>query len=119
MVAGPGWKGEPPKGIDKVFHSETELALAIYRTQLFKVTEPRAKVIDAKREGLKNIRYEPQRRFSFTKQLGYIFWQLVPFSNRVPTDFTIITHDLTLRPGRTSAKPVSFGLRDCGVLLVV
>jgi hypothetical protein len=36
LVAGPGWKGETPKGVKKVFRSETELALAAYRTQLFK-----------------------------------------------------------------------------------
>lgn len=35
LLAGPGWQGERPKGITKVFHSETELALAAYRTQLF------------------------------------------------------------------------------------
>ena len=35
MVAGPNWKGEKPEGVDKVFKSETEFVLAIYRTQLF------------------------------------------------------------------------------------
>jgi hypothetical protein len=35
MVAGPGWRGETPPGIAKVFRSDTEFALAIYRTQLF------------------------------------------------------------------------------------
>lgn len=35
LVAGPGWKGEKPAGIDKVFRCETEFSLAIYRTQLF------------------------------------------------------------------------------------
>ncbi|HUU58122.1 MAG TPA: DUF1254 domain-containing protein [Phycisphaerae bacterium] len=35
MIAGPGWSGETPPGIDDVFHSETEIALAIIRTQLF------------------------------------------------------------------------------------
>jgi hypothetical protein len=35
MVAGPGWKGEAPKGIKKVFNSETQFSLLIYRTQLF------------------------------------------------------------------------------------
>ncbi len=34
LVAGPGWKGEGPKGVKKVIRSETELLLAIYRTQL-------------------------------------------------------------------------------------
>jgi len=35
LVAGPNWKGEAPKGVKKVIRSETELLLAIYRTQLF------------------------------------------------------------------------------------
>ena len=34
LLAGPGWKGNTPAGIDKVFHSETEFGLAVYRTQL-------------------------------------------------------------------------------------
>ena len=35
LIAGPGWKGETPKGVEKVFRSETELVLPGYRTQLF------------------------------------------------------------------------------------
>jgi hypothetical protein len=35
LIAGPGWKGETPPGITKVFASETELIIAVYRTQLF------------------------------------------------------------------------------------
>lgn len=35
MLVGPAWHGETPPGIDKVFRSETELALVLYRTQLF------------------------------------------------------------------------------------
>ena len=35
MVVGPGWKGETPPGIKKVFRSSTQLSLAGYRTQLF------------------------------------------------------------------------------------
>jgi hypothetical protein len=35
MIAGPRWKGETPKGVKKVFRSETDLVLAGYRTQLF------------------------------------------------------------------------------------
>jgi hypothetical protein len=34
LIAGPGWKGDIPKGITKVFRPETELMLAVYRTQL-------------------------------------------------------------------------------------
>lgn len=35
LIAGPGWKGDAPEDITKVIHCETELMLAIYRTQLF------------------------------------------------------------------------------------
>jgi hypothetical protein len=35
MVAGPSWKGDTPAGIAKVFTSETDFGIAIYRTQLF------------------------------------------------------------------------------------
>ncbi len=35
LLAGPGWEGDVPPGIDRVIPIETELLLAIYRTQLF------------------------------------------------------------------------------------
>jgi len=35
MVSGPGWKGDTPKGIAKTFPLETQLGIAIFRTQLF------------------------------------------------------------------------------------
>ena len=35
LIAGPNWKGETPKGVQKVIRSETEYVLAGYRTQLF------------------------------------------------------------------------------------
>jgi hypothetical protein len=35
LIAGPGWKSSTPKGITKVIRSETELVIAVYRTQLF------------------------------------------------------------------------------------
>jgi hypothetical protein len=35
LIAGPGWKGETPKGITKVFRSDTDFIIAAYRTQLF------------------------------------------------------------------------------------
>ena len=36
LIAGPNWKGETPKGVKKVFRSETQFVFAVYRTQLFK-----------------------------------------------------------------------------------
>jgi len=35
LIAGPGWNGKAPDGITKLICCETELAVAIYRTQLF------------------------------------------------------------------------------------
>jgi hypothetical protein len=35
VIAGPGWKGEVPKGVSKVIHSETSLLTIVGRTQLF------------------------------------------------------------------------------------
>ncbi|NVK40293.1 MAG: DUF1254 domain-containing protein [Oceanospirillaceae bacterium] len=35
LIAGPGWQGDAPDGIKKVIRSETELVIAVYRTQLF------------------------------------------------------------------------------------
>lgn len=35
LIAGPSWKGEKPKGITEVIVCETEMALGIFRTQLF------------------------------------------------------------------------------------
>jgi len=35
MVTGPGWVGPTPKGILKVFASETQFSLLLYRTQLY------------------------------------------------------------------------------------
>jgi hypothetical protein len=34
-VAGPGWRGPTPPGVKKVISCETEIAIALYRTQLF------------------------------------------------------------------------------------
>ncbi len=35
LVVGPRWSGETPAGVERVFRSETEFALAVFRTQLF------------------------------------------------------------------------------------
>ena len=35
LIAGPKWKGNNPEGVKTVIRSETEIALAAYRTQLF------------------------------------------------------------------------------------
>lgn len=39
LITGPNWKGDVPEGLTKVFKSETEFALAIYRTQLFNTSD--------------------------------------------------------------------------------
>ena len=50
-VAGPGWTGDTPKGIGKVFSSGTDFALATFRTQLFNAADiDKVKAIQAKYE---------------------------------------------------------------------
>jgi hypothetical protein len=39
MIAGPGWSGDTPKGVDKVIPAETDFVLALYRTQLFNAAD--------------------------------------------------------------------------------
>ena len=39
MITGPGWNGNKPDGIAKVFNSETQFGLAIFRTQLFNAAD--------------------------------------------------------------------------------
>jgi|GEM_PF-53615 len=48
LVAGPGWSGGTPKGIDRVFHSETDFTFTIFRTQLFSPADlPNVKKVQA------------------------------------------------------------------------
>ncbi|MFO0004343.1 MAG: DUF1254 domain-containing protein, partial [bacterium] len=42
LIAGPNWKGSTPPGITTVIRSETDLALALYRTQLFNAGDIKA-----------------------------------------------------------------------------
>lgn len=35
MVVGPGWQGDTPAGVTKVFRSSTQFSAVVYRTQLF------------------------------------------------------------------------------------
>lgn len=39
MIAGPGWNANKPDGISKVFNSETQFGLVIFRTQLFNAAD--------------------------------------------------------------------------------
>ncbi len=39
MIAGPGWEGETPAGVDKVFRCETDFSIAVIRTQLFNAAD--------------------------------------------------------------------------------
>ena len=39
LVVGPGWKGESPAGIRKVFQSTTPFGITIFRTQLFNAAD--------------------------------------------------------------------------------
>jgi hypothetical protein len=58
LVAGPDWKGDKPEGIAKVFRSETQFSLIIFRTQLFNAAD-----IDNVKKVQAGIRAEPLSAF--------------------------------------------------------
>jgi hypothetical protein len=39
LLAGPNWQGQKPEGVNEVIRSDTDLALVLYRTQLFDPTD--------------------------------------------------------------------------------
>jgi hypothetical protein len=39
LVAGPGWHGDKPKGVNNVIHCETEFAYVLFRTQLYNLAD--------------------------------------------------------------------------------
>ncbi|WP_197413985.1 DUF1254 domain-containing protein [Terracidiphilus gabretensis] len=48
LIAGPGWNGDAPKGISKMFHAETQFVSVVGRTQLFNPADlPNVKRIQA------------------------------------------------------------------------
>ena len=61
LLVGPGWKGQTPPGIKKVFHSTTQFSLAGFRTQLFNAEDmPNAVKVQAG--------YKPEPLSSYLKQ---------------------------------------------------
>ena len=61
LLVGPGWKGQMPPGIEKVFHSTTQFSLAGFRTQLFNAEDmPNAVKVQSG--------YNPQPLSSYLKQ---------------------------------------------------
>jgi hypothetical protein len=58
LLAGPNWSGETPAGITSVLRCETELALVVYRTQLFDDRD-----IDEVRHIQMRYRVQPLSRF--------------------------------------------------------
>ena len=61
LLVGPGWKGQTPPGIKKVFHSTTQFSLAGFRTQLFNAEDmPNAVKVQSG--------YNPQPLSSYLKQ---------------------------------------------------
>ncbi|MCP9800096.1 DUF1254 domain-containing protein [Synechococcus sp. RedBA-s] len=77
MVAGPKWKGNKPEGIAKVFRSETQFSLIIFRTQLFNAAD-----INNVKKVQAGIRAEPLS--AFLKQPAPPAARRPPHRHRVP-----------------------------------
>jgi len=84
LVAGRDWKGETPKGIEKVFPIETQLAIAIFRTQLFSAADmPNVRKVQAG--------YKAQPLSAFLRQPAPAAASAIDFPKSTDEDLTITT----------------------------
>jgi hypothetical protein len=105
LVAGPGWKGETPKGVTAVQSSETEFAYALFRTQLFG---------PADLNNVKKIQtgFRAQPLSDFLRQPAQaaapaVNWpKLVPDMMTTPVLFTYLNFMLQFCPTHPSEKPL-------------
>ncbi len=98
LLAGPGWKGDKPAGIDHVLRSETRFGLAIYRTQLFEPSE-----IENVRKLQAQYKVEPLSSFLKVEPPP------APPTPAFPTPLTPETQKTSLR----FFELLDFVLRDC------
>lgn len=116
LVAGPGWKGKVPAGIKKVSRSDTDLALLIYRTQLFSPEDI---------ENVKKIQaaYKIQTLSSYTRQASPSASAPITFvrpltiaEEKTSLDFfNVLNFVLTLCPPVSSEVQLFDSLRELGV----
>ncbi|WP_416674840.1 DUF1254 domain-containing protein [Egbenema bharatensis] len=79
LLAGPGWQGEKPEGIQSVIRSETEFVFVLYRTQLFNPEDI---------ENVKQIQtgYQVQRLSEFLGAPGPGAASAIDFLKPLPAD---------------------------------
>lgn len=117
LIAGPNWHGSKPAGITKVVQSDTQLALAIIRTQLLNAAD-----ITAVHRIQAAYRIQPLSAYFGTKapsQAPAIKWPL-PMSASEPKEFSLKNWVIAqlMPPERTSPKfydILSFVLQFCPV----
>jgi hypothetical protein len=116
LIAGPGWHGAVPKEIKKVIRSETELVLAVYRTQLLNAAD-----ID----NVKKIQagYKVQRLAEFTGQpapapappINFIK-PLTPDAEKTSLEyFSVLNFILSFCPTHASEKALMARFAKIGV----
>ncbi|TDO18366.1 hypothetical protein EV580_1553 [Mycobacterium sp. BK086] len=90
LLAGPGWDGATPEGIDDVIRSDTDFVLVVYRTQLFGPDD------------LDNVE---------TIQAGYTAQPLSAFLDQpAPTPAPTLDFPAALAPDEQKTSPEFFGL---------
>ena len=105
LLASPKWEGDVPEGITKVFRPETELMLAVYRTQLFTPDDlEKVKAIQA------NYKYDGEP----VEGVDMIMETTGDFISAV---FRVMPH--AAEPERLRAKPRRYAQRRCGALVGV
>ena len=114
MIAGPDWQGQPPSDIDRLFRSETNIAYALYRTQLFDANDL---------SKVKNIQagYTVETLSHYLKQQALppapnIDWpKPAPTMSDTPDLFRYLNFMLTFAPTQEVEKPLLARFEKIGI----
>src|SRR5262249_36241492 len=96
MIAGPSWKGEQPKGIAKMFRSETDFSFAIIRTHPFNPADfDNVKKIQAGSRGLPLSKFQNRPAPPAAPEMA---WPKIDKQSADADPFAYLNFVLTLSP---------------------
>lgn len=105
LIAGPHWSGKTPAKIDRVVRSESDIAYALYRTQLFSTED-----LSAVKKIQQGYSVTPLSKFlgdSSVKQASPIEWpKPEPQMSETPDLFRYLNFMLAFAPAQGSEKDV-------------
>jgi hypothetical protein len=114
MIAGPDWKGKQPQNIDRLLRSETNIAYALYRTQLFD-EEDLAKVKQIQK-GYKVQSLSRYTRHKAPRAAAKIDWpKPTPTMSDTPDLFRYLNFMLAFAPAQSVEKTLLARFKTIGI----